>query len=198
VQVGLPNRRWFLALGPAALTIWLLTGQEENVTPETENLAQQLPLQAQYEGFGRGISSVIYAENGLQAYTLNASEQRQFPNQLTELDQPQLQMFDGLSERWNISAASGRIQASSGGDILLLDLEDKVEVLHKPSADNLIRLTTESMTIEPPTQTLFTSAPVVVVGKGINLTANGMFADLTSNLLNFNSDIQGRYYRARD
>jgi len=198
VQVGLPNRRWFLALGPAALTIWLLTGREENVTPETENLAQQLPLQAQYEGFGRGISSVIYAENGLQAYTLNASEQRQFPNQLTELDQPQLQMFDGLSERWNISAASGRIQASSGGDILLLDLEDKVEVLHKPSADNLIRLTTESMTIEPPTQTLFTSAPVVVVGKGINLTANGMFADLTSNLLNFNSDIQGRYYRARD
>ncbi len=198
MQVGLPNRRWFLALGPAALTIWLLTGQEENVTPETENLAQQLPLQAQYEGFGRGISSVIYAENGLQAYTLNASEQRQFPNQLTELDQPQLQMFDGLSERWNISAASGRIQASSGGDILLLDLEDKVEVLHKPSADNLIRLTTESMTIEPPTQTLFTSAPVVVVGKGINLTANGMFADLTSNLLNFNSDIQGRYYRARD
>ena len=198
MQVGLPNRRWFLALGPAALTIWLLTGREENVTPETENLAQQLPLQAQYEGFGRGISSVIYAENGLQAYTLNASEQRQFPNQLTELDQPQLQMFDGLSERWNISAASGRIQASSGGDILLLDLEDKVEVLHKPSADNLIRLTTESMTIEPPTQTLFTSAPVVVVGKGINLTANGMFADLTSNLLNFNSDIQGRYYRARD
>lgn len=198
MQVGLPNRRWFLALGPAALTIWLLTGQEENVTPETENLAQQLPLQAQYEGFGRGISSVIYAENGLQAYTLNASEQRQFPNQLTELDQPQLQMFDGLSERWNISAASGRIQASSGGDILLLDLEDKVEVLHKPFADNLIRLTTESMTIEPPTQTLFTSAPVVVVGKGINLTANGMFADLTSNLLNFNSDIQGRYYRARD
>jgi LPS export ABC transporter protein LptC len=198
VQVGVPNRRWFLALGPAALTIWLLTGDEENVTPETENLAQQVPLQAQYEGFGRGISSVIYAENGLQAYTLNASEQRQFPNQLTELDQPQLQMFDGLSERWNISAASGRIQTSTGGDILLLDLEDNVEVLHQPSADNLIRLTTRSMTIEPPTQTLFTSAPVVVVGNGINLTANGMFADLTSNLLNFNSDIQGRYYRARE
>lgn len=198
MQVRLPNRRWIFALGPAALTIWLLTGQDENVTPQTDNLAQQLPLQAQYEGFGRGISSVIYAENGLQAYTLNASEQRQFPNQLTELDLPLLQMFDGLSERWNISAASGRIHTSVGGDILLLDLEDNVEVLHQPSVDNLIRLTTESITIEPPTQTLFTSAPVDVVGNGIHLTANGMFADLTSNLLNFNSDIQGRYYRARD
>jgi hypothetical protein len=39
---------------------------------------------------------------------------------------------------------------------------------------------------------------VEVVGNGVNLTANGMFADLTSNLLNFNSEIQGRYYRARD
>ena len=198
MQVRVPNRRWILALGPAALTIWLLTGSEESVSPEPDSTTGQLPLQAQYEGFGRGISSVIYAEDGMQAYTLNASEQRQFPDQLTELDLPQLQMFDGLSERWNISAASGRIQASSGGDILLLDLEDKVEVLHKPSADNLIRLTTRSMTIDPPTQTLFTSAPVVVVGNGINLTANGMFADLTSNLLNFNSDIQGRYHRARD
>jgi len=198
VHVRVPSRRWILALGPAALTIWLLTGSEESVIPEPDGLTGQLPLQAQYEGFGRGISSVIYAKDGMQAYTLNAREQRQFPDQLTELDLPQLQMFDGLSERWNISAASGRIRASSGGDILLLDLEDNVEVLHQPSVDNLIRLSTASMTIEPPTQTLYTNAPVEVVGNGIYLTANGMFADLTSNLLNFNSDIQGRYYRAPD
>lgn len=196
--VRMPNRRWFFALVPAALTIWLLIGQDTGVTPASDNQTRQLPLQSQYEGFGRGISSVIYAEDGLQAYTLNASEQRQFPNQLTELDLPQLQMFDGLSERWNISATSGRIRASSSGDILLLDLEENVEVLHQPSVNNLIRLTTQSLTIEPPTQTLFTSAPVEVVSNGINLTANGLFADLTSNLLNFNSDIQGRYYRAPD
>ena len=198
MQVRVPSRRWFFALGPAALTIWLLTGREGSVSPEPDGATSQLPSQAQYEGFGRGISSVIYAEDGLQAYTLNASEQRQFPNQITELDLPQLQMFDGFSERWNISATSGRIRASTSGDILLLDLEDNVEVLHQPSADNLIRLTTEYMTIEPPTQTLFTSAPVEVVGNGIHLHANGMFAALTSNLLNFNSDIQGRYYRAPD
>jgi LPS export ABC transporter protein LptC len=198
VQVRVPGRRWMLALGPAALTIWLLTGSEESVSPEPDSTTGQLPLQAQYEGFGRGISSVIFAEDGMQAYTLNASEQRQFPDQLTELDLPQLQMFDGLSERWNISAASGRIRTSMGGDILLLDLEDNVEVLHQPSVDNLIRLTTESITLEPPTRTLYTSAPVEVVGNGIHLIANGMFADLTTNLLNFNSDIQGRYYRAPD
>ena len=198
MQVRVPNRRWFFALGPAALTIWLLIGQEETVTPATDSINQQLPLAAQYEGFGRGISSVIYAENGLQAYTLNASEQRQFPNQLTELDQPHLQMYDGLSERWNISAASGRIRASSGGEILQLDLQDDVQITHLVSRNSEIRLQTDWLNIEPPSQTLFTSALVHVVGSGIEQTSAGMSADLSANQLNFNSNIQGRYYRAID
>ena len=198
MRVNLPNKRWILALGPAVLTMWLLSGSDDSSAPNTEPTAQLLPGQEQYEGFGRGIRSVIYDVNGFQAYTLNASEQRQFPNQLTELDQPVVQMFDGRSELWNISSASGRIRTSAGGDILQLDLENNVEVLHEPSTDNLIRLTTERMTIEPPTQTLFTSASVQVVGNGIDLAASGMFADLAINLLNFNSDIQGRYYRVRD
>ncbi|MDO8909722.1 MAG: LPS export ABC transporter periplasmic protein LptC [Pseudohongiella sp.] len=198
MQVKLPNRRWILALGPAVLIMWLLSGSDDSSSPENDQSAQLLPGQEQYEGFGRGIRSIIYDENGYQAYTLNASEQRQFPNQLTELDLPHMQMFDGRSELWNISAASGRIRTSAGGDILQLDLEDNVEVLHHPSTENLIRLTTDWMTIEPPTQTLFTNAPVHVEGTGVDLTAIGMFADLTINLLNFNSNIQGRYYRARD
>jgi LPS export ABC transporter protein LptC len=108
-----------------------------------------------------------------------------------------MQMFDGRSELWNISAASGRIRTSTGGDILQLDLEDSVEVVHQPSADAEIRLTTSWLSIEPPTRTLYTTAPVQVNGSGIDLTAVGMFADLNVNLLNFNSSIQGRY-RARD
>lgn len=197
MAVKAPNKRWFLALGPAVLIMWLLSG-DDNSLPDNEQASQLLPGQEQYESFGRGIRSIIFDENGYQTYTLEAREQRQFSNQLTELDEPQLQMFDGRSEMWNISAASGRIRASSSGDILQLDLQDAVEVIHQPATDSLIRLTTERMTIEPPTQTLFTSARVHVAGNGIEQTADGLFADLTINLLNFNSNIQGRYHRARD
>lgn len=198
MRAKLLNKRWIFALGPAVLIVWQLSINDDSTVPEDEQTTQLLPGQEQYEGFGRGIRSVIYDVNGLQAYTLIAAEQRQFPNQLTELDLPQVQMFDGRSELWNISSASGRIRTSAAGDILQLDLEAEVEVLHQPATDNLIRLTTDRMSIEPPTQTLFTTAPVQVVGNGIALTARGMFADLSINLLNFNSDIQGRYYRARD
>jgi LPS export ABC transporter protein LptC len=198
MQVKVPNRRWFLALGPAILIMWLLSGSNDVSVPESTQTSTLLPGQEPYEGFGRGIRSVIYDENGFLAYTLNAAVQRQYPNQLTELELPHLQMFDGRSELWNISAASGRIRASAGGDILQLDLEDSVEVVHQPSADAEIRLTTRWLSIEPPTRTLHTTAPVQVNGSGIDQSAVGMFADLNVNQLNFNSSIQGRYYRARD
>lgn len=198
MQIILPNRRWIFALGPAILMMWLLIGSNDVSVPESTEPGTLLPGQEPYEGFGRGISSRIYDQNGYLAYTLNAAVQRQYPNELTELELPHMQMFDGRSELWNISAASGRIRASAGGDILQLDLEDAVEVVHQPSARGEIRLTTPWISIEPPTQTLHTSAPVQVSGNGIEQTAVGMFADLSVNQLNFNSSIQGRYYRARD
>jgi LPS export ABC transporter protein LptC len=179
------HKRWLLALGPAVLIMWLLSGSDDLSAPEQAQTSTLLPGQAPYEGFGRSVRSMIYDRNGYLAYTLNAAIQRQYPNQLTEL------------ELWNISAASGRIRTSAGGDILQLDLEDSVEVVHQPSADAEIRLTTSWLSIEPPTRTLYTAAPVQVNGSGIDLNAVGMFADLNVNLLNFNSSIQGRY-RARD
>jgi LPS export ABC transporter protein LptC len=191
------HKRWLLALGPAVLIMWLLSSSDDISVPEEVATSSLLPGQAPYEGFGRSVRSMIYDQNGYLAYTLNAAIQRQYPNQLTELELPHMQMFDGRSELWNISAASGRIRTSTGGDILQLDLEDSVEVVHQPSADAEIRLTTSWLSIEPPTRTLYTTAPVQVNGSGIDLTAVGMFADLNVNLLNFNSSIQGRY-RARD
>lgn len=198
MQVKVLNRRWFLALGPAILIMWLLSGSNDVSVPEPAQTSTLLPGQEPYEGFGRSIRSMIYDENGYLAYTLNAAVQRQYPNQLTELELPHMQMFDGRSERWNISAASGRIRTSAGGDILQLDLEDAVEVVHQPAGDAEIRLTTSWLSIEPPTRTLYTTAPVQVSGSGIDQSAIGMFADLNVNQLNFNSSVQGRYYRARD
>jgi len=192
------NKRWFLALGPAVLIMWLLSDSSDVSMPEQEDISELLPGQAVYEGFGRSIRSMVYDKNGYLAYTLNAAVQRQYPNQITDLELPHMQMFDGRSELWNISAASGRIRTSAGGDILQLDLEDAVEVVHQPSADAEIRLTTQWLSIDPPTRTLHTTAQVEVSGNGINQTAVGMFADLNLNQVNFNSSIQGRYYRARD
>lgn len=187
--------RWLLALIPAILIAWLLT-ERTGVSPiEDAGINPELDPETGYEGFGRGIRSVIYDVNGQAAYTLSASQQRLFPGQVTELTEPVMQMFQGSRERWNISAASGRIRATSGGDILELNLTDAVQILHRSEDNSNVRLTSNQLTVEPPTQTMFTDARVRVTGKGLEQTSQGMHADLSVDTITFLSDIQGRYYR---
>lgn len=187
--------RWLLALIPAILIAWFLT-ERTGVSPvEDAGINTEPDPKTGYEGFGRGIRSVIYDENGQMAYTLSARQQRLFPGQVTELTDPVMQMFEGNRERWNISAASGRIRATSGGDILELNLTDAVQILHRSEENRNVRLTSDQLTVEPPTQTMFTDARVTVTGKGLEQTSQGMHADLSADTITFLSDIQGRYYR---
>jgi LPS export ABC transporter protein LptC len=192
-----PNRTWTLALVPAVAIGWLLM-ERLGVSPEQPDSNNVSPPEASYEAFGRGIRSVIYDEEGFIAYTLTAREQWTFPGQITVLDTPLVQMFEANAERWNISAASGRIQASARGDIQQLDLNDAVQLLHQPSPGQHIRLTTEWLVIEPPSQTMYTDARVRISGIGIEQTAQGLRADMGLSTLSFISDIQGRYYRDSD
>lgn len=187
--------RWLLALIPAILIAWFLT-ERTGVSPvEEANISTEPDPETGYDGFGRGIRSVIYDDSGQMAYTLSASQQRVFPGQVTELTEPVMQMFEGSRERWNISAASGRIRATSGGDILELNLTDAVQILHRSEENSNVRLTSSRLTVEPPTQTMFTDARVRVTGKGLEQTSQGMHADLSVDTITFLSDIQGRYYR---
>ncbi len=187
--------RWLLALIPAILIAWLLTERTGVAPVEDGSLGSVSDPETDYDGFGRGIRSVIYDENGQMAYTLSASQQRLFPGQVTELTEPVMQMFEGSRERWNISAASGRIQATSGGDIVELILNDAVQILHRTEGNSNVRLTSSRLTVEPPTQTMFTDARVRVTGNGLEQTSQGMHADLSVDTITFLSDIQGRYYR---
>jgi LPS export ABC transporter protein LptC len=189
--------RWLLALIPAIVIAWLLTART-GVAPVEDTIVSVVNPETDYDGFGRGIRSVIYDETGLMAYTLSASEQRLFSGQVTELTEPVMQMFEGNLERWNISAASGRIRATSGGDIVELNLTDAVQILRRSEDNNNIRLTTDRLTVEPPTQTMFTDARVRVTGNGLEQTSRGMHADLSVDTITFLSDIQGRYYRVDD
>lgn len=193
-MMNLPNKRWFFALIPAVITAWWLVDRL-GVAPPPPASDTILAPEESYEGFGRHVRTDIYDVNGMRIYTLTAVEQRLFPGQITDLDQPLLLAFEEDRERWNISANSGRIRATSGGDIQQLDLQHNVEVRHELSSDDTITLRTDWLTLQPPQQNLYTDAMVHVYGDGIDQTSQGMRADLSINRLEFLSDIQGRYYR---
>lgn len=192
----LPGKGWLLALAPAVIVAWLMTDRLGAPAPDTPDAQLLIPVGERYEGFGREIRSAIYGEDGLLAYSLSAEAQRLYPDQLTELDAPLIRMYEDNQERWNISAVSGRIQASSGGDIRQIDLNEAVQVRHRLTENDTVNLTTDWLIIQPEQNRLFTDADVNVRGLRIEQSAAGMTADFSLDSLEFLSDVQGRFFRA--
>lgn len=194
----LPGKGWLLALAPAVIVAWLMTDRLGAPAPDAPDELLLIPVGERYEGFGRGIRSAIYGEDGLLAYSLSAEAQRLYPDQLTELDAPLIRMYEENQERWNISAISGRIQASSGGDIRQIDLNEAVQVRHQLTEDDTVNLTTDWLIVQPEQSRLYTDAVVNVSGLRIEQTAVGLTADFSLDSLEFLSDVQGRFFRATD
>tara|TARA_R110002072_G_scaffold11196_2_gene50898 strand:- start:56646 stop:57269 length:624 start_codon:yes stop_codon:yes gene_type:complete len=195
---NLPGKGWLLALAPAVIVAWLMTDRLGAPAPDVPDERLLIPAGERYEGFGRGIRSAIYGEDGLLAYSLSAEAQRLYPDQLTELDAPLIRMYEENQERWNISAISGRIQASSGGDIRQIDLNEAVQVRHQLTEDDSVNLTTDWLIVQPEQSRLYTDAVVNVSGLRIEQTAVGLTADFSLDSLEFLSDVQGRFFRATD
>lgn len=186
-------RNWLLALAPAVIIAWAITGRLGVSTPDEPDTAQTVAGETPYEAFGRGIRSNIFDANGALTYVISAESQRMYPNQLSELDIPIIRMYEANQERWNISALSGRIRATSGGSIQQLELEQGVQIRHELSGTDSVRLTTDWIIVNADTQRLHTDAVVNVSGSSITQQAVGMRADLSSDSLEFLSNVNGRF-----
>jgi LPS export ABC transporter protein LptC len=192
---ALPARGWLLTLVPAIIIAWLMTGQLDNPSEQAQPSLTQLPPGARYEGFGTGIRSRVFDQTGNLLYTIQAEAQRLFPAQLTELDQPVVRMYEEDQQRWHISAVSGRIRASSGGDVQRMDLTDNVRIVHTPDLRESVQLDTEWLIIEPAARRLHTDAAVHVSGDRIEQRALGLKADFSLSSLEFVSNVEGRLNR---
>lgn len=186
-------RNWLLALAPAVIIAWVITGRLGVSTPDQPDTPLTIAGQTPYEAFGRGIRSSIYDTDGALTYVISAESQRMYPNQVSELDVPIIRMFETNQERWNISALSGRIRATSGGSIQQLELERGVQIRHELSGTDSVRLTTDWIVVDADSQRLHTDAAVNVSGSSITQQAVGMRADLSSDSLEFLSNVNGRF-----
>ncbi|MDH7944610.1 LPS export ABC transporter periplasmic protein LptC [Pseudohongiella sp. SYSU M77423] len=191
--ISLRLKGWLVALAPAVLLAWLMTGDLDVSNPDQSSSQVQLPSGEQYEGFGRDIHSRVYNDSGELEYTIGAEAQRLYTDEVTELDYPMIRMFQQGQERWNISAVSGRIRASSGGDIQELELRDSVQVRHQMGADDAIQVQTAWLIVEPQAERLYTDAQVLINGNRIEQRSMGLRANFSLDSLEFLSDVEGRF-----
>lgn len=186
-------QRLSLLLIPAVIAIALFLGLASTNTPPESDL--QI-TRLNYDAYSEGINSVLYDETGNISYTLQASRQVHFNNDVTELEAPFIRLFQEGNSSWSIVANSGRISASSfgpDGARQLIDLIGNVEVHNLDEFGNRLVITTEFLSLDLSSNSLETEAAVKVVTDNIEQTSIGMYADLNQETILLKRDIRGNY-----
>jgi LPS export ABC transporter protein LptC len=94
------------------------------------------------------------------------------------------------SEIWHLTSDHGQVQAN-GDDVQLTG--NVVVTGPAPGTDGLMTLTTDTMSINTPTQFISTDDAVRFRWSGYDLTAKGMQADLKAGTLRLESDVHGEF-----
>jgi LPS export ABC transporter protein LptC len=93
-------------------------------------------------------------------------------------------------EAWQLTSDRGQVRAN-GDDV---QLEGNVTVTGTaPGTGAPLRLATDNMRINTPTEFIETKAPVRVTWSGHELTARGMQADLKAGTLRLESEVHGEF-----
>lgn len=186
-------QRLSLLLIPAVIAIALFLGLASPNTPgESESEITRL----NYDAYSEGINSVLYDESGNISYTLQASRQVHFNNDVTELESPLIRLFQEGKNPWRLVANSGRISASAAapdGAGQIIDLIGNVEVHNLDEFGNSLVISTEFLSIDLDSNSLETDEAVKVVTENIEQTSIGMYADLNQEIIFLKKDIRGNY-----
>ena len=186
-------QRLSLLLIPAVIAIALFLGFETTNSQDESGLGI---TRLNYDAYSEGINTVLYDETGHISYTLQASRQVHFNNDVTEFESPLIRLFQEGKSSWKLIADSGRISSSSagpGGARQLIDLIGNVEVHNVDEFGNELVIFTEFLSLDLDSNSLETEEAVKVVTNNIVQTSIGMYADLNQDTILLKKDIRGNY-----
>ena len=143
--------------------------------------------------------------DGRERYRLNADViHQQIDSSVIDLEGLEMDYHPGAQERvagekasaaateekWHLKSDRGQVRAN-GDDV---QLTGNVEVTgHTPGSGDLLKLATQTLRINTPTEFIETDAPVRLTWSGHKLDAVGMRADLKAGTLRLESDVHGEF-----
>jgi LPS export ABC transporter protein LptC len=148
-----------------------------------------------FEGYSEGVNTIIFDAEGKIDYTLQATKQITYSDDVTELEKPFIQLYQDDDTHWNITADSGKLSTASdnSNDINRIDLAGDVEVFQFDSLGNRTVIATDFLTVDPINELLNTEVLVTIFSEDLEQTAIGMQADLSSDEYVFLRQTRGRY-----
>ena len=166
-------------------TSWLSRRSSQPAPSAGEDAAQA----ADY--FIRGFEGTVTGENGRPSHHLKADSLVHYGHSnITELEQPDLTVYQKPGEQWRIQSRHGRIEGESVNDEVLL--EGKV-VLTLRSQQQPFKLRTELLRFYPDRRYAETESKVDISSPGGRITGVGMKVFGDDGRLQLLSDIRGTY-----
>jgi LPS export ABC transporter protein LptC len=200
-------KRWQRALAYAALIAVVAVAYYLGRGPGADgaaDAARGIPLDPGYAARDAEVIETGY--DGRERYRLKASVIRQRTDSgLIDLENLEMQYHvgaqvrvpgeaavaaKGAGEIWKLTSDRGQVRAD-GDDV---ELNGNVRVTGPaPGSGEPLSLTTETMSINTPTEFIETRAAVKLRWSGHELTARGMQADLKAGTLRLESDVNGHF-----
>ena len=175
---------------------------------------QQLPPEAQ----ATGAVSRYFDDLGELSYTFRAARLRHFLAQpgatslldnsdellssFTNIDAPLLTFYNEDS-MWHIKADEALVQQS--GKVMLFErnvvlwqqqiIESDMPLVPEAATNKNVKLTTESLTIEPDARIAYTDDAVTIASPLGKVDATGMKADMTTRKIKLKNSVKGNYQR---
>jgi len=181
-----------LIIVPGIIAITLYIGINNLDTLSNESATPTTASNLNFNAYSEGINTILYDAAGNISYTLQAERQVHYNDDSTELEKPFIRLFQDGDSRWNIVAETGII---SSADITTnkIDLLGDVQVFSLDEFGHRTVMSTESLVLNPDSETLETDQPVSVVTSTLLQSSIGMNANLRTDKITFLSAIRGQY-----
>lgn len=185
------NRRWIRTLAlmvTFALLAAVLWRSEDsrNQTIETDQQGQNEP-----DGFVKDSRYLSFDKNGRRVVMIESPRIEQFePEGLATMTSPSATLYDKNSGKpWHLTARNGTFHQPADR----LELSGDVTVVRPLSGKREATLTTEQLTLDNHSHTVFTDKPVLITEDHGQTAAVGMKAWIDDRILELNSQVKGEY-----
>lgn len=174
-----------LVVGLVAATSWLSQKSESPSKPADEETAGV----ADY--FIRGFEGTVTGNNGRPTHYLKADYLVHYTDSnITELEKPDLTVYQEKGEKWHIQSELGRMQEDGENDEVLL--QGNV-TLTQQTRQQPLKLSTETLLLYPERQYAETDSAVDIRAPGGHIRGVGMKVFGQEERLQLLSDIRGTY-----
>lgn len=145
-----------------------------------------------------GLETRVFESDGRLAQQIRADKMAHFSAlNLTELTNPLYINFlpenrvntNETGAIWEVSALTGRFYEGQR-----LELENNVVILNRSNVGYVEQITTDFITIDLPSRTMFTDSPVTIQGRLFTVSGNGMRVDLEAQQMELIHHVETIYY----